>query len=171
MFDFGLTKLILIGAVALIVIGPEKLPTIARMAGSLLGRMQRYIRDLKSEINREIELEELRKIQGDIHQEFKMSDNTRPMENFQNQLPPAGSATQIFSSLNEGAALSSTVANAKYKNFRHKKLLLTSSIPSWYKNSHKHKTSVMSGAARIVRYRAKNFRSTGAYFSYARKRF
>ncbi len=63
MIDIGLTKLALIGVVALVVVGPEKLPTVMRMAGSLFGRAQRYINDVKSEVSREIELEDLRKIQ------------------------------------------------------------------------------------------------------------
>src|SRR3954464_450694 len=66
MIDLGLTKLALIGAVALIVIGPEKLPQVARMAGTLFGRAQRYINQVKAEVSREIELDELRKMQKDM---------------------------------------------------------------------------------------------------------
>ena len=57
MIDIGLSKLALIGVVALVVIGPERLPKVARMAGSLFGRAQRYINDVKAEVTREIELE------------------------------------------------------------------------------------------------------------------
>ena len=56
----------LIGAVALIVIGPEKLPKVARMAGTLYGRAQRYLNEVKSEVSREIEMEELRNLQKDV---------------------------------------------------------------------------------------------------------
>jgi sec-independent protein translocase protein TatB len=66
MIDLGLAKLALIGAVALIVIGPEKLPKVARMAGSLLGRAQRYLNDVKNEVSREMELDELRKMQQEV---------------------------------------------------------------------------------------------------------
>ncbi|MDO8301488.1 Sec-independent protein translocase protein TatB, partial [Lacisediminimonas sp.] len=66
MIDLGLTKIALIGAVALVVIGPEKLPKVARMAGSLFGRAQRYINDVKSEVSRELELDELRMMQSDV---------------------------------------------------------------------------------------------------------
>ena len=66
MFDLGLAKLAMIGAVALVVIGPEKLPKVARMAGSLLGRAQRYLNQVKAEVSREIELEELRKVQQEM---------------------------------------------------------------------------------------------------------
>ena len=62
MIDLGLTKLAVIGVVALIVIGPEKLPRVARMAGTLYGRAQRYLNDVKSEVSREIELEELKNL-------------------------------------------------------------------------------------------------------------
>jgi len=62
MIDLGLTKIALIGAVALVVIGPERLPAVARMAGTLFGRAQRYISTVKAEVNREMQMEELRKI-------------------------------------------------------------------------------------------------------------
>src|SRR3954465_12160457 len=68
MIDLGLTKLALIGVVALVVIGPEKLPKVARMAGSLFGRAQRYINEGKSEVSREMELDELRKMQKDMQE-------------------------------------------------------------------------------------------------------
>ena len=59
MIDLGLSKLAIIGVVALIVIGPEKLPKVARMAGTLYGRAQRYLHEVKSEVTREIEPTEL----------------------------------------------------------------------------------------------------------------
>jgi sec-independent protein translocase protein TatB len=61
MFDVGFSELLVIGVVALIVIGPERLPKVARTAGLLLGRMQRYVATIKSDISQEIQLEELRK--------------------------------------------------------------------------------------------------------------
>ena len=68
MLDLGISKMALIGAVALIVIGPEKLPRVARTAGALLGRAQRYVADVKSEVNRAIELEELKKMKESVEQ-------------------------------------------------------------------------------------------------------
>src|SRR4029450_2089283 len=62
MIDFGFDKIALIGAVALIVIGPEKLPRVARTVGTLLGKAQRYVADVKAEVNRSIELEDLKKM-------------------------------------------------------------------------------------------------------------
>ena len=64
MLDFGFDKIALIGAVALIVIGPEKLPRVARTVGTLLGKAQRYVADVKAEVNRSIELEELQKMKS-----------------------------------------------------------------------------------------------------------
>ncbi|MFN2645571.1 MAG: Sec-independent protein translocase protein TatB [Burkholderiales bacterium] len=68
MFDIGFSELLVIGIVALIVIGPQKLPRVARTAGHLLGRLQRYVADVKADINREIELEELRKMRDSMQQ-------------------------------------------------------------------------------------------------------
>jgi sec-independent protein translocase protein TatB len=64
--DLGISKLALIGVVALIVIGPEKLPRVARTVGHLAGRLQRYVADVKADINREIELDELRKMRDSM---------------------------------------------------------------------------------------------------------
>jgi sec-independent protein translocase protein TatB len=66
MFDIGFTELLVIGVVALIVIGPEKLPRMARTVGHLAGRLQRYVSDVKADINREIELDELRKMRDSM---------------------------------------------------------------------------------------------------------
>ena len=68
MFDIGFTELMVIGVVALIVIGPEKLPRVARTVGHLAGRLQRYVADVKADINREIELDELRKMRDSMQQ-------------------------------------------------------------------------------------------------------
>src|SRR5205814_9729419 len=66
MFDIGFSELLVIGVVALIVIGPQKLPRVARTVGHLMGRLQRYVADVKADINREIELEELRKMRDSM---------------------------------------------------------------------------------------------------------
>jgi len=68
MFDIAFTELLVIGLVALIVIGPEKLPRMARTVGHLAGRLQRYVADVKADINREIELEELRKMRDSMQE-------------------------------------------------------------------------------------------------------
>lgn len=66
MFDIGFSELLVIAVVALIVIGPERLPGVARTLGHLFGRMQRYVNDVKADISREMELEELKKMQSSM---------------------------------------------------------------------------------------------------------
>ena len=68
MFDIGFSELMVIGLVALIVIGPERLPRVARTIGHLAGRLQRYVADVKADINREIEFDELRKMKDTVQQ-------------------------------------------------------------------------------------------------------
>lgn len=71
MFDLGLSELMVVGVVALVVIGPERLPKVARTAGLLLGRLQRYVSDVKSDINREIQLDELKNMQKQMTDQVK----------------------------------------------------------------------------------------------------
>ena len=68
MFDIGFSEMVILAVLALIVIGPERLPRVARTAGHLLGRLQRYVADVKADINREMELEELRKMRDSVQQ-------------------------------------------------------------------------------------------------------
>lgn len=68
MFDVSFSELVVIGIVALVVIGPERLPKVARTAGLLLGRLQRYVSDVKADISREMQLDELRKLQSDVQE-------------------------------------------------------------------------------------------------------
>ena len=66
MFDIGFSEIVVIAVVALIVLGPERLPKAARTMGHLFGRLQRYVNDVKADINREMELEELKKLQQEV---------------------------------------------------------------------------------------------------------
>ncbi|AAZ97656.1 twin-arginine translocation protein TatB [Thiobacillus denitrificans ATCC 25259] len=68
MFDIGFTELIVIGIVALVVVGPERLPKVARAAGHLYGRMQRYVSTVRSDISREMQLDEMRRVGQDFKQ-------------------------------------------------------------------------------------------------------
>jgi sec-independent protein translocase protein TatB len=68
MFDIGFSEMMVIAIIALVVIGPEKLPRMARTIGILAGRLQRYVSDVKADINREIELDELRKMRDSMQQ-------------------------------------------------------------------------------------------------------
>jgi sec-independent protein translocase protein TatB len=104
MFDVGFSEIVLIAVVALIVIGPERLPKAARTMGLLFGRLQRYVNDVKSDINREMELDELRKLQKQVQgaaQEFKTSvesaaqDVHAGVRDVEAQLNAAGSETPL----------------------------------------------------------------------------
>lgn len=66
MFDFSFAELLVIGAVALVVIGPERMPKVARTVGLLFGRAQRYVAEIKADINNQLKLDELRKIEADL---------------------------------------------------------------------------------------------------------
>jgi sec-independent protein translocase protein TatB len=66
MFDFGFSKLLLIGIVALVVIGPERLPRVARTLGVLYGRLQRYVTQVKADISREMDVAELNKVKTEF---------------------------------------------------------------------------------------------------------
>jgi len=66
MFDIGFSEIMVVAVVALVVLGPEKLPKTARTLGHLFGRLQRYVSDVKADINRELQLDELRKLQGQV---------------------------------------------------------------------------------------------------------
>ena len=68
MFDIGFSELLVIAVVALIVIGPERLPRVARTVGHLIGRMQRYVNDVKADISREMELDELKKLRSSVEE-------------------------------------------------------------------------------------------------------
>jgi len=76
MFDLSFAEIIVIAVVALIVVGPERLPKVARTAGVLLGRVQRYVSDVKSDISRELELEELKKLQRDVQQQARQFESS-----------------------------------------------------------------------------------------------
>lgn len=71
MFDIGFSEFFIIGIVALVVLGPERLPRVARTAGHLLGRLQRYVSDVKADISKEMQLEELRKLQSQVEQQVR----------------------------------------------------------------------------------------------------
>jgi sec-independent protein translocase protein TatB len=76
MLDMSFGELLVIGVVALVVIGPKKLPGVARTAGRMIGRMQRYVAEVKSEVQREMDLEELRKLQGTVQDAAKSVESS-----------------------------------------------------------------------------------------------
>ncbi len=150
MIDLGLSKLALIGVVALIVVGPERLPKVARMAGTLFGRAQRYINDVKSEVSREIELEELRKVHKDMQEAASNVEQTiaKNMSEIETEVH-----TALSNPLLDTPSPTSDLVTAKAKDFRKKRLARTSAIPAWYKKQSGRKTHVLSGAARVARHR------------------
>lgn len=151
MLDLGLSKMALIGVVALLVIGPKDLPKVARMAGSLLGRAQRYINDVKSEVSREMELEELRKMQGEVQTAAQEVEQSIKQEISRTQ------SELISSWQSKGEVVDSPYMTeqyiAKVKSFRRKRLVRQSALPAWYKSRHGHAQRVVSGAARMSRHR------------------
>ena len=99
MFDIGFTEMMVIGLVALIVIGPERLPRVARTIGHLAGRLQRYVSDVKADINREVELDELRKMRDTVQQaatgiESSVQDELMKTENDLNAAVAGSAAAQ-----------------------------------------------------------------------------
>lgn len=80
MFDVGFSEMIVIAIVALVVIGPERLPKVARTAGHLLGRLQRYVSTVKADIHREMQLEELRKLQSEIQESARSVEQSLTTE-------------------------------------------------------------------------------------------
>jgi sec-independent protein translocase protein TatB len=98
MFDIGFSEIVVIAVVALVVLGPEKLPKTARTLGHLFGRMQRYVSDVKRDIQRELELDELRKLQQNVQSAAKeiedsMASATRSVEENVRDVEAALSAT------------------------------------------------------------------------------
>ncbi|MGQ3051696.1 MAG: Sec-independent protein translocase protein TatB [Roseateles sp.] len=152
MLDFGFDKIALIGAVALIVIGPEKLPRVARTVGTLLGKAQRYVSDVKAEVNRSIELEELQKMKTQFQSAVQDVEQSVRQE--------VDSATQAFDqswrdvtsdSSYESAALAAPPPEYRHprKNWRLKR----GATPMWFKQKAGVKRHTQSGAARVARFR------------------
>jgi sec-independent protein translocase protein TatB len=152
MIDLGLSKLAIIGVVALVVIGPEKLPKVARMAGTLYGRAQRYLNEVKSEVSREIELDELR----NLHKEMSESAQSIKAEvesTVAGQISEVESAWRGDVDVPPPPAATVSDLERKARDFRRKRLVRTSSIPAWYKQRTGTRTHVMSGAARVRKFR------------------
>jgi sec-independent protein translocase protein TatB len=161
MIDLGLSKLAIIGVVALIVIGPEKLPKVARMAGTLYGRAQRYLHDVKSEVSREIELDELRNLQKEV-QESAQSIKDEVENTIAQNLDDVEAAWRDVPAPAPAATVSDL--ERKARDFRRKKLVRNSAIPGWYKKRHGGRSHIVSGAARVKKYRP-GFKSNTSFFT------
>ena len=163
MLDFGFDKMALIGAVALIVIGPEKLPRVARTVGTLLGKAQRSVADVKAEVNRSIELEELQKMRSQfetaardvhatVHKEF--AETRAALEGGMSSLGDA--ANPPVMSPYDPAHPAAPAYKPPKKNWRVKR----AAVPAWYKQRNGVRVHAQSGAARVARFRPR--RSNGS---------
>ncbi len=161
MIDFGFDKLALIGTVALIVIGPEKLPRVARTVGHLLGKAQRYVADVKAEVNRSIELDELKKMKTQFEDAARdvQSEVQKTAQGLESEWQ---SATSSFDSLGHSSSSSAYDTPAADPlplpppTYRHPKKnwrLKRGATPQWYKQRHGVRAKALSGAARVARYR------------------
>lgn len=156
MIDFGFDKIALIGAVALIVIGPEKLPRVARTVGHLIGKAQRYVADVKAEVNRSIELEELKKMKTQF--ESAARDVEQSVSNEIHQV-----TTSLESSWDHAISGSLPSHSGEHDgwvppppSYQHPQKhwrLKRGAMPHWYKQRHGVRTRVQSGAARVARFR------------------
>jgi sec-independent protein translocase protein TatB len=159
MIDFGFDKIALIGAVALIVIGPERLPKVARVVGHMLGKAQRYVADVKAEVNRSIELDELKKMKTqfedaarDVHSSVSKEMN-EARSGLDNSIADASSS---YASLGNDAPPASAWLHTPMpaykpvkKNWRAKR----SALPQWFKQRTGVRMHAQSGAARVARFR------------------
>ena len=163
MLDFGFDKMALIGAVALIVIGPEKLPRVARTVGTLLGKAQRYVADVKAEVNRSIELEELQKMRSqfetaarDVHDTVnkEFSETRAAIAGGMSSLgdasdPPVMTARDPSDPTPHYGGSRAPAYKPPKKNWRVKR----AAVPAWYKQRNGVRTHTQSGAARVARFR------------------
>jgi sec-independent protein translocase protein TatB len=148
--DLGISKMALIGAVALIVIGPEKLPRVARTVGTLLGKAQRYVNEVKAEVNRSMELDELRKMKETVEsaaRDVEQSVHTATSD-FEKQWQDATS---------DASSALSAPAYPEYKHPKKKWRVKQGAVPHWYKARNGVRTRALSGAARVARYRPQKF--------------
>ncbi|MEY4363011.1 MAG: Sec-independent protein translocase subunit TatB [Pseudomonadota bacterium] len=152
MIDLGISKLALIGAVALVVIGPDKLPRVARTVGALLGKAQRYVADVKAEVNRTMELDELRKMKDHVEtaaREVEQSVQTSAAD-FEKDW---ASTTAGLSSDSYDASSNQMIVLPEYRHPGKKWRLKRGAVPHWYKAKQGIRTRALSGAARVARFR------------------
>lgn len=152
MIDLGISKLALIGAVALIVIGPEKLPRVARMAGAFLGKAQRYVADVKAEVNRSMELDELKKMKETV--EAAAQDVEQSVQTSAADFESSWAATTDALNASDGDSIyAPSVPEYRHpkKNWR----LKAGATPQWFKARTGTRTRALSGAARVARFRPK----------------
>ena len=153
MIDFGFDKIALIGAVALIVIGPEKLPRVARTVGTLIGKAQRYVADVKAEVNRSIELEELKKMKTEFEDAAKNVERTVSSEINQTTSDLHAAWEPPVSDTSTGSASYMTASLPQYRHPKKNWRLKRGAMPQWYKQKNGVRAKAQSGAARVARFR------------------
>ena len=160
MIDFGFDKIALIGAVALIVIGPEKLPRVARTVGHLLGKAQRYVADVKAEVNRSIELEELKKMKGQFEDAARDVEKNVSDEIHQTTASLESAWTDPNPSFDAGLHEGLLPPPPSYKHPKKNWRLKRGAMPQGYKQRHGVRHKAQSGAARVARFRPPRSGST-----------
>lgn len=162
MLDLGISKLAIIGVVALIVIGPERLPRVARTVGTLLGRAQRYLADVKQEVNREMQIDELRAMRDQVHKAATSFESSvhAGIRNTEADLNATFDASPVIPAPEPVmtpivAPAPAPVAPGKRKHWRRAVTQRQSATPLWFKNASRKRTRVQSGAARVARYRVR----------------
>lgn len=145
MIDLGISKLALIGAVALIVIGPEKLPRVARTVGTLLGKAQRYVADVKAEVNRSMELDELKKMRDTVE--------TAARDVQQSVATQTADFEKSWSEATDGVLSAPEPVSPQYRHPGKNWRLKQGATPQWYKARQGVRTKALSGAARVARFR------------------
>jgi sec-independent protein translocase protein TatB len=158
MIDLGISKLALIGAVALIVIGPEKLPRVARTVGALLGKAQRYVSDVKAEVSRSMELEELKKMKDSVTEVARDVENSvqSGANDFEKSWSEATAGMDGTSTSYDANAPLGSLEPPVYKHPKKNWRLKQKAMPQWFKARTGVRTRTQSGAARVARFRPRS---------------
>lgn len=149
MIDIGVTKLAIIGGIALIVIGPEKLPGLAKTIGTLLGRARRYVADVKDEVNRSMDLDELRKMKETVESAVRDVDNSIQTSAADFEKNWADATAQASDTASHDFSPTPPAYRHPNKKWRVKQ----GATPNWYKARAGIRTRALSGAARVARFR------------------
>jgi sec-independent protein translocase protein TatB len=152
MIDLGISKMALIGAVALIVIGPEKLPRVARTVGTLLGKAQRYVADVKQEVSRSMELDELKKMKETVEGAARDVENTIQTHGSDFEKSWAETTGSASGNSSYGGSSGSQIF-PEYRHPKKKWRIKQGAMPQWYKARSGVRTKAQSGAARVARFR------------------
>lgn len=154
MIDLGISKMALIGVVALIVIGPEKLPRVARTVGTLMGKAQRYVSDVKAEVSRSMELDELKKMKESVTEAAKDVENT--IQSNASEIEKSwADATRMDDNSQTGVGYEMPQSYPAYRHPNKRWRIKQGATPNWYKARNGIRTRALSGAARVARFRPK----------------